>query len=96
VTDPRSELRSGMYASVTFQVERADGALLVPTAALCSRGGARGVFTVEGDIARFRTLKTGIEDGAMVQVREGLADSDRVVVDGNAFLEDGQRVSVGE
>ena len=28
VTDPKAELRSGMYASVTFQVERADDALL--------------------------------------------------------------------
>jgi len=95
VTDPKSELRSGMYASVTFQVERADGALLVPIAALCIRGGVRGVFTVDGELARFRALRTGIEADGAVQVLEGLADADRVVVDGNAFLEDGQRVSFG-
>jgi HlyD family secretion protein len=95
VSDPKSELRSGMYASVTFQVERADDALLVPAAAICSRGGARGVFTVDGDVARFRTLQTGIEADGRVQVLEGLAGAERVVVDGNAFLEDGQRVSVG-
>ncbi len=96
VTDPRSELRSGMYATVTFAVERAEDALLVPAAALGTRGGARGVFVVEGNLARFRVLRTGIEDGTAVQVLEGLAPGDRVVVDGNAFLEDGQRVSVGE
>ena len=96
VTDPRSELRSGMYASVTFQVAHAADALVVPAAALCSRSGGRGVFVVEGDAARFRVLETGIEDGAMVQVIAGLAEGARVVVDGNAFLEDGQRVSVGE
>ncbi|MCX7029071.1 MAG: efflux RND transporter periplasmic adaptor subunit [Spirochaetes bacterium] len=96
VTDPKGELRSGMYASVTFEVERADDALLVPTAALCSRGGGRGVFVVDGGVARFRALKTGIEGDGMVQVLEGLAAGDRVVVDGNAFLENGQRVSLGE
>ena len=96
VTDPEAELRSGMYASVTFQVERADDALLVPAAALCSRNGGRGVFVLEGDVARFRALHTGIEAEGIVQVLEGLSDGDRVVVDGNAFLEDGQRVSVGE
>jgi HlyD family secretion protein len=96
VADPKSELRSGMYASVTFQVQRAEAALLVPAAALCSRSGARGVFTVDGDVARFRALKTGIEADGAVQVLEGLADGSRVVVDGNAFLEEGQRVSVGK
>jgi len=94
VTDPAAELRSGMYASVTFQVERADDALLVPAAALCSRNGGRGVFVVDGDVARFRVLETGIESGGAIQVTGGLAGGERVVVDGNAFLEDGQRVSV--
>jgi HlyD family secretion protein len=96
VTDAEGDLRSGMYAIVTFTVERADDALLVPAAALCSRGGSRGVFVVETDIARFRVLKTGIESGGAVQVLEGLAGGELVVADGNAFLEDGQRVSVGE
>jgi HlyD family secretion protein len=96
VTDPKGELRSGMYASVTFEVERADDALLVLAAALCSRGGGRGVFVVDGKVARFRAVRTGIEGDGVVQVLEGLSDGDRVVVDGNAFLEDGQRVSVGE
>ena len=95
VTDPRSELRSGMYASVAFQVERADDALIVPAAAICTRGGARGAFVVDGNVARFRALSTGIEDGPSVQVLDGLVGGERVVVDGNAFLEDGQRVSVG-
>jgi multidrug efflux pump subunit AcrA (membrane-fusion protein) len=41
-------------------------------------------------------LDTGIEAGGAVQVTGGLAGGERVVVDGNAFLEDGQRVTVGE
>jgi HlyD family secretion protein len=95
VTDPKSELASGMYASVTFAVERADDALAVPVAALCIRGGARGVFVVDGGVARFRAVGTGIETDEEVQVLEGLAEDDRVVIEGNAFLEDGQRVAVG-
>jgi hypothetical protein len=68
----------------------------VPAAALCTRSGSRGVFVADAGVARFRALKTGIEGDGIVQVVEGLADNDRVVVDGNAFLEDGQRVNVGE
>jgi RND family efflux transporter MFP subunit len=96
VNDPRGDLRSGMYASVTFRVARADDALLVPVAAICSRSGGRGVFVVDGGVARFRVLETGIESGGSVQVTGSLTGSELVVVDGNAFLEDGQRVSVGD
>ncbi len=96
VADPRSELASGMYATVTFAVQRADDALLVPAAALGTRGGARGVFVVEGDLARFQPIRAGIEADDTVQVLEGITEGDLVVVDGNAFLEDGQRVRVGE
>jgi HlyD family secretion protein len=96
VTDPKGELRSGMYASVTFDVTRVADALLLPVAAICSRSGSRGAFVVDAGVARFRALKTGIEGDATIQVVEGLAEDDRVVVEGNAFLEDGQRVSVGE
>lgn len=96
VNDPRGRLASGMYASVTFEMERAEDAQLVPAAALCSRGGRRGVFVVDGEVARFRALVTGIEAEGAVQVLGGLEGGERIVVDGNAFLEDGQRVSVGE
>jgi HlyD family secretion protein len=96
VNDPRGGLASGMYASVTFEVERAEDALLVPATALCSRGGSRGVFVIDGGTARFRALATGIEAGGAVQVLAGLAGGERVVVDGNAFLEDGQQVVIGE
>jgi HlyD family secretion protein len=89
-------LASGMYANVSFEVEQAKEALLVPESALCSRGGERGVFVVEARLARFRRLATGIESEGLVQVLEGLEGGERVVVDGNAFLEDGQRVNAGE
>jgi HlyD family secretion protein len=96
-------LRAGMYANVDFVMERVPGALLVPLSAVVARGEKRGVFIVghgtsEGasetqGVARFRELRLGLEDSASAQVLEGLAESETVVAEGNAFLEDGQAIS---
>ena len=96
-------LRAGMYANVDFVMERVSRALLVPLSAVLMRGEKRGVFLIERgigegasettDLARFRELRLGLEDSSSVQVREGLSESDTVVAEGNAFLEDGQAVS---
>ncbi len=97
VTDPRRELAAGMYATVAFALERAEDALLLPLTAIVSRGGTTGVFVVAGEppAARFLSVETGIESGPSVQVLGGIEETDRVIVEGNAFLEDGQAVEPG-
>jgi HlyD family secretion protein len=97
-------LRAGMYANVDFVMERVPGALLVPLSAVVARGEKRGVFIVGRDtgegasetpaVARFRELRLGLEDSTSAQVLEGLEGSESVVAEGNAFLEDGQAVSL--
>lgn len=96
-------LRAGMYANVDFVMERARGALLVPLSAIVVRGEKRGAFLVEHEgaegasdtpsVARFRELRIGLQDASHAQVLDGLDESDSVVAEGNAFLEDGQAIS---
>jgi HlyD family secretion protein len=97
VSDPRKEVAAGMYASVTFALAHADDALLVPATALVTRGGTTGVFAAVGarPTARFLPVTTGIESGTVVQIVEGLDGGERVIVEGNAFLEDGEPVEPG-
>lgn len=101
VSDPRRELAAGMYAAVDFVIEKATEALLVPATALVSRGGAEGVFVVDApspdaQVARFKPVRIGIESGPVVQVIEGIEAGAWVIVEGNAFLDDGQLVRTGD
>ena len=43
--------------------------------------------------ARFREVSLGLRDASSAQVTGGLSETDRIVVEGNAFLEDGQAVA---
>jgi RND family efflux transporter MFP subunit len=95
LANARGLLRAGMYANVDLVLERFPDALLVPAVAVVERGGKMGVFTVHEDnsqIARFTETKVGLAQGDSVQVLVGLSDADRVVAEGNTFLEDGQTV----
>ncbi len=72
-------------------------AAIVPAQALVQRGGRQGVFVIgPGSRAVFREVTVGIRDDAQAQLLQGLGEADLVIQEGNAFLEEGQRVSVQE
>ena len=50
------------------------------------------VFVVKGERAERRAVKTGANDGDLVEVVSGLTAGDRVVTEGAATLADGARV----
>lgn len=96
LANPQLELRPGMYASVSIGVERRDGALLVPAAAVVTEKAAASVFVAEEGRAKKVAVKTGFNDGAMVEVIEGLSGSEAVILAGGAPLADGQAVNTKE
>ena len=87
-------LRAGMFAQGRITLGRAS-ALLVPMDAVVRRDGRAYVFTVEDDgRVRERGVDVGASHGDLIEVREGLATSDRVVARGAGFLGDGDLVRV--
>jgi HlyD family secretion protein len=88
--DPPPGLRSGMSAEVNVIVQERPNALLAPAAGLDPFGHA---FVVSGGKLERRTLKTGLRDLLHVEVVEGLAEGDQVVVGGSPDLPPGTRVT---
>lgn len=98
--DPLELLRPGMYAEVELVLERVPDALLVPQSALLDRGGQAIVFVVRraqgGVFAAARTVVPGIRTAGEVQIVSGLGLHEEVIVEGNAFLEEGQQIEILE
>ncbi len=70
-------------------------ALVVPTAAVTLRGRKPTVFAVREGKARLVVLQTGVVDGEKTEVLGGgLKEGERVVVRGQAFLEEGRAVRI--
>jgi membrane fusion protein, multidrug efflux system len=93
--NPQRELRPGMYATVKLSAERHRDALLVPLEFVLKEASGRSVFIVDGEQrARKTPIKTGFEDDTSVEVLDGLAPDQPVVVLGKQSVQDGQPVHV--
>lgn len=83
-------LTPGMYASVTIALEERKGALSLPVEALTA-GKAMAIRT-DGSLEE-RTVRTGLEAPERVEVLDGLAEGDLVVLGGRSRLRPGDRVA---
>ncbi|MEM9558376.1 MAG: efflux RND transporter periplasmic adaptor subunit [Acidobacteriota bacterium] len=96
VTDPSSLPTPGEGVEVFFELAERPQALVVPLEAVVTSGERSAIFVVErradGPTANRRQVVLGGRRGQRVEILDGLRPGDRVVVDGVAFLADGDRV----
>jgi HlyD family secretion protein len=87
-----SAVRAGMFADAEIIVSEAER-VAIPVTALS--GGSAGTFAMkvtDGVVERV-AIRTGVRDGALVEVIEGLAPGDNVVTKAGAFVRDGDRIN---
>jgi HlyD family secretion protein len=89
------DVSTGEMAEVTLQLPVVRNAVIIPNASLRHRGADTGVWLRANGQLRFVPVTTGAEglDGT-VQILEGLAAGDEVVVYSERDLEDGSRITV--
>lgn len=88
-------LNAGMFARVSFILDKVDDAILVPTGAITlSPKGETVVFTVSGGKATAHAVTVGIETNGVAQILAGVSAGDTIVTAGNEKLKDGSPVRV--
>jgi membrane fusion protein (multidrug efflux system) len=96
LSNPRSELRPGMYASVEIVAETRRDVLLVPASALSVDKAGSAVFTLAASTAKRQVVKVGFNDGTRAEILEGLREDQPVILIGKQALSDGQVVAATE
>jgi len=94
-------LKAGMFAKVRIITETKENVVKIPSSAVVNRFGEQYVFSVdntnpEAPVARKRVIVPGIVIDGVMEVRQGLAPNEEVVIRGQTLLEDGSRVNVIE
>lgn len=92
--NPERALRPGMYANVRLGVEQHLGALLIPVGALIMEKNNAFVYVVDGTKARRKAIKAGFNDGRQVEVVDGLAAGDNVILAAGTTVTDGADIEV--
>ena len=96
VSDPSRRLKPGMFARISIVSDMHADALQIPRNAIVEDAGASVVFVVSDDTAKRRIVRTGYSENGRVEVLEGLADDEMIVIVGQAGLKDGTKVAIIE
>jgi cobalt-zinc-cadmium efflux system membrane fusion protein len=81
-----SRLKPDMFANVQIITDLHRTAISIPQAAVLDDGGKTVVFVMEGSGYTKREVHVGIQGNGRVEIVEGLAAGDKVVVKGNYLL----------
>lgn len=86
-------LKSGMFGRAAIRTGTESRGILIPKNALVERGTLSAVWTVTRDnLARMRLVKTGKTLNGRIEILAGLADAERIIVNGLENVSEGARV----
>jgi multidrug efflux system membrane fusion protein len=95
--NPSSALFPNQFVNAQIKVDTVRGAVLAPQSTILR--GSVGTFVYlakdDGTVA-MRPVKLGIAQGDTVEITEGLAEGDKVVIDGTDKLRDGAKFKLPE
>jgi membrane fusion protein (multidrug efflux system) len=69
-------------------------ALSIPFYSIISRNDEQYIFVENDGVVEKRNVKTGIMEGWMIEITDGLAPGEHVVVEGHRDVENGRKVQV--
>lgn len=91
--NPRHRLWPGLYVNARLVLDARESALTVPAAAVQRSQTGTYVYTVDGNgVARPSPVKVERMQDGLAVIQEGLADGQRIVVDGQYKLKPGSKV----
>jgi multidrug efflux pump subunit AcrA (membrane-fusion protein) len=89
ISDPTNELRSGMLADFTVEIQKPVESVAMPANGIVREGDGTMTAWVTTDRKHFtqKIVKVGIRENGEVQILDGLAAGELVVTDGAIFLD---------
>ena len=88
IDNPGALLKPEMYANVGIVTEQDLSGVGVPREALIYEGSSVRIWVAHEDkTIELRQIKTGLTNGAMIQVIEGVNAGERVVTRGSLFID---------
>lgn len=87
-------IKPGMFAEIVFDIEKVENVLSIPSEAVKNIDGKNYVFIVNDGIAKLKQVELGLENGKFTQIISGLTEDDKIIVKGQDYIEDGQKVRI--
>ena len=88
------KLRPGMFVKADVVIDRSENVIIIPKNIVQTNRNRKFVYVVERNVAVIRNLTTGIEDDDNVEILDGLAENDQLIIRGYETLRANSRVKV--
>lgn len=87
-------LKAGMNVNVEFNRRVNRESVVVPRTAIVGNMSEAKIFIVQNNVAKLRSVTTGIETGTNIEILSGIEKGDQVVTSGQVNLKDGSPVNI--
>lgn len=95
VTDESGDIKAGMFAEISIKSVEEKKAVTVPTSSVILKKGETKVAIVDDeDIVKLRAVETGIDTDKYIEIKSGLKAGERVIVKGQEYVVEGEKVLV--
>lgn len=94
VTKTDQSLVPGAFANVSIDMGQFESSLIIPTQAVIPEARYKRVWKYSGGKPESQIVVTGIRDSSYVQVLEGLAEGDTVIITGLLAIRPGSQVKI--
>ncbi len=88
--------KPGAFVRVDIRTGTRSDAVLVPKRAVLEEDGKKYVFVAGTDTAKRTNVRVGFESDGWVEIREGVAPGEKVIVAGQGVLKDGSKIRIVE
>lgn len=96
IPNENQQIKVGMFAEASFELQRKEEIITVPRTALIKSGEEWYAFVVEDNIARKVAVEIGLDEGMILEVEQGLKEGDQLVIKGKEYISDGESVEIVE
>jgi len=94
IQDPERRIKPGMFGRMSIVYDRHENVLQVPRSAIVEEFGSESVFIVEDGKAVRKTVTTGYGENGLIEIVDGLAETDNVITVGQIGLKPDTVVTV--
>lgn len=98
VNDPNGLIKAGMFAEVRLVSARKENVVAVPSDAVITSSGEKKVVVLndDGETVSVKSVSVGVDNGTTAEITEGLSAGETIVVKGQTYVNDGEKVRVVE
>lgn len=94
VDENSGDIKAGMFAEVQIISDMKTDVICVPSDAVFIKSGESRVVVLKGDIPSIITVETGLDNGTLTEIVQGLNVGDIIAVTGQQYVVDGEPVKI--